>query len=292
MKTCYISASLDAVPRLGTLYAVLESRGVRSLVPTDLLGPGGRWFEVVADTIRGADWVLGIPSSAGDNEMVFFELGIASALGKRCVIIAEPELPLPLAFESLFLLRTSLNNVQALEFGMDRLLRAKKTRRAKPKRSTQHHVLGPVADQFLDHLAVVIARKDHAGLETLVQSALQHAGVTAMASYLSEGDWRYDVVAWVDELQPYVGNPLPIEVKFAVNEPSTLKRLARPNMAGSHWALLVYVDGPPAESPVWRNLPSTVLRIRLRDLLERLRDEPFVEIVRDLRNRVVHGMAG
>lgn len=40
---------------------------------------------MVADTIREADWVVGVPSPAGDNEMVFFELGIASALGKRCV---------------------------------------------------------------------------------------------------------------------------------------------------------------------------------------------------------------
>jgi len=292
MKTCYISASLEAVPRLGTLYVVLESRGVRSLVPTDLLGPGGRWFEVVADTIRSADWVIGVLSVAGDNEMVFFELGIASALGKRCVIIAEPELPLPLAFESLFLLRTSLDNAQALEFGLDRLVAAKKTRRVRPKRSKERHVLGSMADQFLAHLDVVIKLKDHAGLEALVQTALQQAGVTAMASHLSEGDWRYDVVAWVDELQPYVGNPLPIEVKLTVTELSVLKRLARPNMAGSHWALLVYVDGPPDKSPVWQNLPLTVLRIRLRELLERLRDEPFVEIVRDLRNRVVHGLAG
>ena len=275
--------------RLGTLHAVLASRGVRVLVPTALAGPGSRWFEIVKDTIHDADWVVAVPSEAGDNEMVFFELGLATAVGKRCVIVAEPELPLPLAFESLFVLRTAPENKMALEFGFDRLLSAKHQKKTKRKRSTQRYVLGADADRYISELQS-IAPRDFIALERLVHAALQHAGVNAIAGEFAAADTGYDIAAWVDELEPYVGNPLPIEVKYVVRDATMLRKLNR--LALHRWALLVYVEGPGPESDLWRSLASTILHIGVRDLLNRMRDESFVEIVRDLRNRVAHGTAG
>lgn len=278
------------VPRLGTLYSVFESRGLRPLVPTDLPPIGVRWYQLVVDTIREADWVVGVPSY-GANEIVFFELGIATALDKRCLLLVEPDLPVPLAFESLFQLRTSVENRAALELGVDRLLNTKRVKRARRRREAPRNTLGSATDEFLQRLELLTKKRDGVALERLVQDALQRAGVTALANYDAKRDWQYDIAAWVDELHPYVGNPLPIEVKYSVRSPEFFHSFALASGAAAPWALLVYVEGPPPQSTLWGALPPTVMAIKLSQFFERLRDESFVEIVRDLRNRVVHGMA-
>ena len=56
--------------------------------------------------------------------------------------------------------------------------------------------------------------------------------------------------------------------------------------AGGLWGLLLYGDGPEE----LKSLPPNILALPIRTLFERLRDESFDEIVRDLRNRRVHGM--
>jgi hypothetical protein len=59
--------------------------------------------------------------------------------------------------------------------------------------------------------------------------------------------------------------------------------------SGSRWALLLYGDGPDPEDQAWSASPPNVLVLSLRSLLEALRSQAFPEVVRDLRNRRVHG---
>lgn len=97
LKTCFISAPAGA--RLDVLRASLESRGVRLLVPRDLT-VGADWTFEIHKELSRADLVIGVLTSDRQSQAVFFELGQASALGRRILILAPPKagpLPIPVA---------------------------------------------------------------------------------------------------------------------------------------------------------------------------------------------------
>lgn len=111
------------------------------------------------------------------------------------------------------------------------------------------------------------------------------------------GSKEADLAVWSDELGAYVGNPLIIEVKRAVEGTAGLARasaqLARYIAAASaSWGLLLYDLGPSAEQAESVALQNPqVLALSIYDLFGRLQHAPFVDIVRGLRNRRVHGAA-
>ncbi len=100
---------------------------------------------------------------------------------------------------------------------------------------------------------------------------------------------------WSDVLQPFVGNPLLIEIKRSIRDKeAAAAAFAQVSLflgeSSSRWALLLYAEGPPADDRLWSKCPPTILIMPLRSLLEGLRTQSFPEIVRDMRNRRVHSV--
>ena len=107
-------------------------------------------------------------------------------------------------------------------------------------------------------------------------------------------DTGADLAVWSDVLEPFVGNPLLVEVKARIRGKTDATRAVRQlasyvGASGSRWALLLFGEGPDPEGSAWVNSPPNVLVLSLRSLLETLRTRAFPEVVRDLRNRRVHG---
>src|SRR5437879_2215853 len=88
VKTCFISAPLGA--ELGGLRAALETCGVRVLVPQDLT-VGADWASEIQKELARADLVIGVVPSVRQAPWVLFELGQASALGRRIFLITSPK---------------------------------------------------------------------------------------------------------------------------------------------------------------------------------------------------------
>lgn len=55
--------------------------------------------------------------------------------------------------------------------------------------------------------------------------------------------------------------------------------------SGSRWGLLLFAEGPKE----LKSLPPTVLAMPIEVLFTRLQHETFDDVIRDLRNRRVHG---
>jgi hypothetical protein len=111
--------------------------------------------------------------------------------------------------------------------------------------------------------------------------------VVATAPWKDEGA---DLAIWSDALQATVGNPLVIEIKSELPTHNVMMEAAQNfaryiTAAGGLWGLLLYGSGP--DKP--RGLPSNVLALPIGALFKRLKTQSFEEVVRDLRNRRVHG---
>jgi len=292
LKTCFISAPAGAP--LGVLRASLESRGLRVLVPHDL-AVGTDWASEIQKQLSQADLVIGVLTSERQSPWVLFELGQASALGRRIVLITSPNAdPIPFALHQFIVLRIDLDNQEAIGFALDQLLSAPdRPKRSPTPQSTPFVGLGTKADDLIAALDRSLASSDWQSLEQVVADALRSSGADVVVTSPTR-DVGADFAVWSDVLEPFVGNPLLVEVKARIRGKAEANRAVRQltsylDVSGSRWALLLYGDGPDPDGQAWSGSPPNVLVLSLRSLLEALRTRAFPEVVRDLRNRRVHG---
>jgi len=269
-------------------------RGIQVVVPDDLY-PGANWSEWISHKITEVDLVIGVLTSERRSQWVLFELGQAAALGRRIVLIAPPKLAtIPSHLKRFLVIRTTLKNRNAIDFALDQILASPErppTRR--PTVASPPPVLGADADPIITRLTAAIGARDYRQVERAVAEALRGSGVE-IVSEASNPDLGADIAVWSDALQPFVGNPLLIEVKIRFHEPHELRRAANQlseavASRGAVWGLLLYGEGPQKFASSQKGVPPTILVYSIVDLIEQLRTRSFAEVIRDLRNQRVHG---
>src|SRR5690606_5591431 len=128
-------------------------------------------------------------------------------------------------------------------------------------------------------------------LEMVIAEAIRASGVTTVSQGAAERNYA-DLAVWSDDLSPWVGNPLAIELRLNLRGPADVNRaagklvqgMARGNM---QWGLLIYlrseVDVPSAVA-----VPN-VIPISAEQFLESLRHTSFGDLIYQYRNQRVHG---
>lgn len=293
LKTCFIAAPAGA--NLAVLRTSLEERGLRVLVPSDL-ELGVDWAFEVQKQISRADFVVGIITEDQSSSWVLFELGQASAFGRRIVLIVSPKAPpIPFTLHQFLVLRTEIDNADAIGFALDQILSAPvNSIRERSSSRTAIARLGTKTDEFIERLDREIIGKRWRAIEELVVDVIRQSGADVVIAS-SGGDPGADIAVWSDVLEPFVGNPLLVEVKGQVKGmaevTAAMHQLAQQVVAsGSQWGVLLYGAGPEFDEKSFEGLPPNILTLSIRTLLERLRMQAFPELIRDLRNRRVHGV--
>ena len=274
IKTCYVSAPGGV--SLEVLRQSLLSHDIRPLIPEELsLGT-----DLASETQRQlaqADLVIGVLPIGRQSPWVLFELGQAFALGRRILLIASPKSEgIPFALQRLLVLRIEPNNREAIDFALDQILSAPPEKPPEQHRKPFYpNALGKQADVFIARLDRGLQSGSEHELLKVLADALQSSGVDAVVEH-SVQERGVDIAVWSDVLEPFVGNPLIIEIKRSIPD----KRIATTAFeqvsfylgeSGSRWALLLYGEGPPPDDQVWSRCPPNVLIMPMRTLLEALR---------------------
>jgi hypothetical protein len=268
-------------------------RGIRVVVPDDLY-PGANWSEGISRKIGDVDLVIGVLTSERRSQWILFELGQAAALGRQIVLIAPPKLAeVPSHLKRFLVIRAGPKNRGAIDFALDQILASPERSKTPPIASPSKPALGSDADPIITDLRWAIESNDYRGVERVVVQALRGSGAE-IVSEASNPDLGADIAVWSDALQTFVGNPLLIEVKSRIHGADELRRAANQLFAavtsrGGNWGLLLYGQGPQDLALSPKGLPPTVLVYSIGELIEQLRTRSFAEVIRDLRNRRVHG---
>jgi hypothetical protein len=294
IKTCFVSAPSGI--SLEALRESLLAHDIRPLIPQEL-SAGTDWASELQRQLVQADLVIGILPTGRQSHWVLFELGQAWALGRRILLIAPPgSEPVPSTLQRLLVLSIAPDNRQAIDFALDQLLSAPPEPPAKEgkRKPFESLGLGPQTNVFLTRLEQSL----HSGLgqefEKTISDAIRGSGTDVVVES-PEKERGADLAVWSDVLEPFVGNPLLVEVKLKIQTKATAATIFKQlssymGAANTRWALLLYGDGPPPDAPLWKVCPPNVLLMPARSLLEGLRTRTFPEIVRDLRNRRVHSV--
>jgi hypothetical protein len=292
-RTCFVSAPSGL--KLTSLSDSLLARGIQPLIPQQL-AVGTDWASEIQHELSRADFVIGVLAAGRRSSWVLFELGQAWALGKQILLIVSPKSePIPFALQRFLVLRIDLKNREAIDFALDQLLSAKSA--LSPETSRVPFVssgLGPRADDLLRRLDDPSKANYERELEDIVRTAVQDAGAELVVEPPKHHRGA-DLAVWSDVLEPFVGNPLLIEIKRKIDDSVTAEHAFQQlkqyiGAAGTRWGLLIYAEGPPPEHRIWKRCPSNILFVSIRSLVESLRNQAFPEVIRDLRNRRVHSV--
>ena len=293
IRTCFILAA--AGTHLGTLRKVLAEKGVQVVVPEEL-SLGSVLSTDFSSINPRVDLVIGVLTHERRSSWVLFELGQAVALNMQVVIFAPPQdKSIPFDLQRLLVVRVSLRNHTAISFALDQVLASPPPApRQWQVKQPNKHVLGPQVDSLLENLRSATRTQDWSWVELVTAQALRLAGVDAI-SEATVADRRVDMAIWSDALQPVIGNPLLVEVKGHLRDTGAVRKAAQQlsaatAAAGTIWGLLLYGDTSISVEKIWFAAPPNVLVLSLATLFEEMRERPFADIVKDLRNRRVHGV--
>ena len=287
IQTCFITA--PAGGNLEVLIDALHRRNIRVVAPENHAA-GQEIGSEITDLLSRVDLVIGVMTRAQRSQWALFELGIAWGMGKRILLFAPPKSShLPSTLRHFLTVRANISNREAVQFALDQVLAAPETSQRLAITRKKTRPLGTAADAYLQGSINLAETLRGAELEHLIARALSEAGVEVVTSAPGKDD-GVDLAIWSDALQATVGNPLLVEIKAQLPArgltSEVAQRLARyVSDAGGRWGLLLYGSGPEKI----KNLPPNVLALSIVALFEHLKNRSFEEVVRDLRNRRVHG---
>jgi hypothetical protein len=277
-QVCYVSGGTSADQL--AVGAKLQSLGLSVLSSTDI-GPSAKTrTEAVRDLVHRADLVV-LFLEPNTSYTTLFEAGLAVGLAKRLLLITDPSIDVPFDLASVPRVRAKATDIEALEYAVRQILRA--PRRRKGKTGLRR---APKLNDTADSLVARAARGDEPP-ERIVGEALTRAGVVwVRPDRLSD---LGDFAVWADELDPVVGNPVFVEVKYAsqpghFEDPSAFReRVAR---GGALFGLVLYA-GVTAGRVRWSYALGGVARptiaaMSLIGFVEALREKSFSQLVSEL----------
>jgi hypothetical protein len=246
-------------------------------------------------TVEDSDAVVVLLAAAATNAL--FDAGVGYALGKPIILgLLDEAIPLPFDVSEFPVVRLVSADFSPLVDLLDRLSMVDLTPPQPPPPSSRSAgVLSKqrartLADQVATALAASTPKEQHELLVQAVSGALSSAKLQMVASPRDGGS--FDIGVWEPRLASIVGTPVLIEVKTTLmSQPGAAFEIVTKNTAksGGQWALLVYGEGPPEALVDEWAFAYPVLPIKATNLIANLANRSFAEIVRDLRNRRVHG---
>lgn len=268
----------------------LSRRGIHAYQLDEVAKAGQSMTEVLDESIRRADLVVAVLGNGG-NGSGLIELGYALGLKKRTLVIVPPGEEPPV--KSVLSLRTHPDDREAINFALTQLLAGPPPRR--PRRSDLPPgttPLGLVADDLLRKLEKLGAHPGEQELGDLVQEALTAGGVSVVSRAppgASNGEEHLDFGIWADDFEPWISNPLVIEVRTPVADEAELDQALRTLAAllkkrGNHWGLLLY-HGPDLGAKVDPGRSPRVFVLPVRKFLTALRDTSLAEVLKGMRSQ-------
>jgi hypothetical protein len=290
-KEAYISAPRNVDTR--PIREAFEARGVKTF-SADQLDLQGLLSDILQKAIRRADFVVAVLTPTPASDFVLYEMGCGRGMGKPVfVLLAEDMSPSLVASSGLAYFTYNPENRSALDFAVQQILAALHHGEAPLTAHKRSKAIGQRAEELLSQLRKEPARLREQALAAVVGQAIRESGVTSVAQ--PGGVRPIDFVVWSEDLSPWVGNPLAIEIKQAINGAGDVnlavgQLMQAMSQGAMPWGLLIY--GTSQIDVANAIAVPNILAISAEDFLQALRTMGFSDIVRRLRNERVHGGRG
>lgn len=288
--------SAPAGTDLSELLKTLDENNIHILDPNGFAPGAVKMTDKIIDGLNHADLMVAVLGTANSSGNVLFELGCASALGKKSLVIVPEDYEIPSDIRSLVHIRTTPNNREAINFALEQILNAPEPAdNQKMDLIEKSKPLGTVANNLLKQFYALPNNSMEREIIALVTEILRASGLSFKSDqrYPSAKYIRPDLVVWIDELEPYFGNPILIEVKKQIisskDARATIQQVLN-YLSVSHLKLVIVLASEisPSALKIIASEPDLYF-FELPEILDRLQHESFSQIIGKERNARVHG---
>ncbi len=112
---------------------------------------------------------------------------------------------------------------------------------------------------------------------------------------MQSADFGFDFAVWSDDLEPWISNPLVIQVKTKVASGrqllETVRQMAKSlEKSGARWGLLLYseIKLSAVDPSLLRQIPPNILIMTTDDFLRGLKSKGFDDLALSIRNDRTH----
>jgi len=288
--------SAPAGTDLSELLKTLDENNIHILDPNSFAPGAVKMTDKIIDGLNHADLIVAVLGTANSSGNVLFELGCASALGKKSLVIVPEDYEIPSDIRSLVHIRTTPNNREAINFALEQILNAPEPAdNPKTDLIEKSKPLGTVANNLLKQFYALPNNPIEQEIIALVTEILRASGLSFKSDqkYPSTENIRPDLVVWIDDLEPYFGNPILIEVKKQIisseDARATIQQVLN-YLSVSHLKLVIVLATKisPTALEIIASEPDLYF-FELPQVLERLQNESFSQIIGKERNARIHG---
>lgn len=289
-RSVFISApaSVDT----SVIRRLVKRHGATPVTSEDFARPGRTVAEIVSEGIAGSERVVALVDDAGRNGNVLFEVGMAVGMGKPALLITAKAGAIPDDLAGIPYLRARPDDEEALRFGLEHFLSAPKN--GSPAAAEAGAETRPLGEEVQPLLKQLGTHPTEEALVSLIDRALMLSGVQVRSNPRPVGEGQKgvpDLAVWSQDLLPWIGNPLVIEVRSDLRTAKDAERTAKAlqdaaGMSASRWGLLLYKKAAPEAKAALERVP--ILAESVETFLRDLRAASFGEVVTRLRNRAVH----
>lgn len=285
--------SAPAGTDLSQLLEALEENNIHILDPARFAPGAVKITDKILDGISNADLVIAVLGTATSSGNVLFELGCASALGKKTLVIIPEGYEIPSDIKDLVYIRTTPNNREAITFALEQIINAPEHEtNPKARLLDKSKPLGDLADDLLKRLDSLGETPSERDVEYIVREMLEASGIPTRTQQ-KYPDIHPDFAVWIDELEPYFGNPILIEVKRRLHTDRQAKYVVEQVLhyisLSNVRAVIVFAAQISSEAMKVASSYPNLYFFDLHDFLKRLRQESLGQLIRNERNARVHG---
>jgi hypothetical protein len=288
-KSCYVIAPfskdtydlIDLLKRHG-----IQTNGILSFSDSDI-----SLSNTIEEGIRKVDFVCAfIPPKASPT--IFYEVGIARGAKKPIfMIIEEKSLP-DMYLHDMVYVRASIKDQNAIEFALDQFLAkyrqiSKRIPLNKEVRSEKLEI-----KPFQDSLELISKENNPFEIESFVADLFKYLKDVTIVER-QELDKGIDMALWVDNLEPYFGNPILVEVKSRVRSKSLLMKAEDQlrnylEKTNASLGLLIYLGNDIKKMKNQKIRQPLVIWLELHELVSMLSKNSLAEIIMAKRNEMIH----
>jgi hypothetical protein len=291
MKTCFISAPVNL--DLTVLRSVLRHKGIEAILPFEMEITGSDFRAQIEKAIQRADLFIGVLSGRASNANVYFELGLAWAIGKRVLLIQGRELELPSSLSDFPIVKCKIEDSAQVSFFLDQFLNQQRAPKRHKFELSKTKPLSKRAAELISHLEALGPRASEQEFIKVLGSVFHESGIKVMVQ--SGPDERgYDLALWFDELENLIGNP--VLVNFKKRLTLSAARFVKDDFLRAHdislgkALLVVFLSGPEKQLARENSGAPLVLFISAARLLDELKSKSIATFIRTERNKLAHGV--
>lgn len=256
---------------------------------------GTTFSDLIRRKVRESDFVIGILEN--ENPNVLFELGVAEGLSKPTFIIVGKELKIPFFLQNKLYFQTNFTDTKLIELALSNFiidLKEKKTKIVIKKKKTEF-LTKEDTNNIIAQIQSLRINPNEVSILNLIKETFSKLDIQNASISTAPIDKGADLVIRSNELSPYFGNPILVEIKAGSLSQNKIKETQERlwgyiKKSDAKGGIILYLDRNNNRYENETSIYPLILSIDLEDFILGIASEGLEKFLIKKRNELAHGI--